>query len=316
VATDPVQGPLREQLREILAAQPPVIRDDLLRLLGRPSYALHPDGPCRAGMMALEIHAAIRGEPAGRAALLAAAAVELQMEAAYVFDEVADAPPYPERGEDLALAIALLTLGTAAAVEAATGSRAPAHSLRPFCASYGQACAGQYLDARLQRRGQATLEEALETTCLKSGGLGRFVGGFAARVAGAEEDAALFESFGGNLFTLGQLVDDMRDAWAGGQASDLWQRKATLPVVFYGRSVDSPVPPDGMISSDIQQTYESSGAPLYAAILAQAYLSRAREDLSLLTRRAYAVGGLGRFLESVESDAEGILGAARLRLVA
>lgn len=310
-------GRLREKVLEVIGATAPTIRADLVSLLGRPGYALHPDGPCRAGVLALEIQAAVIREPAGRAALLAAAAVELQMEAAYIFDEVADAAPYAKRSEDLALGIALLTTGAAAAVEAAGDSPDPSDCLRRFCTAYGEACAGQFLDAMLQRRGAATLEEALETTCLKSGGLGKFVAGFASRVAGADEDGiTLFERFGSNTFTLAQLIDDMRDACAQGQLSDLAQRKATLPVVFYARGVDSVVPLDGMLPIDIQQTYASSGAPLYVAILAQAYMSRARRDLSLLARRAYAVGGLGRYLKSMESGAEEILSAARVGLVA
>ncbi len=295
----------------------PTIRMDLVRLLGRPGYALHPDGSCRAGVLALEVHEAVIGEPAGRAALLAAAAVELQMEAAYVFDEVADAAPDGKRSEDLALAIALLTAGVAAAVEAAAHSEGSSATLRHFCTSYGEACAGQFLDAMLQRRGDATLEEALQTTCLKSGGLGKFVAGFAARVAGADGDGvALFERLGFHTFTFAQLVDDLRDACDPDQASDLAERKATLPVVFYSQGIDSLAPANGMLSSAIRRTYESSGAPLYVAILAHAYMSRAEEDLSLLARNGYAVGGLGRFLKSVDSGAGETLSAARGSLVA
>ena len=310
-------GPLRAQVYEVIATMAPAIREHLVSVLRRPGYALHPDGPCRAGVLALEIHSAVLREPAGRTALLAAAAVELQMEAAYIFDEVADAAPYEERSEHLALAIALLTAGVGAAVDAADGFRDSSSSLRRFCTAYGEACAGQFFDAMLQRRGEATLEEALETTCLKSGGLGRFVAGFAARVAGADGDGvSLFERFGSNIFTLAQLIDDMRDACAPGQSSDLAQRKATLPVVFYGRGVDSPIPLDGMLAPDIRQTYDSSGAPLYGAILAQAYMSRAQEDLLLLARRGYVVGGLGRFLENVDLGAGEVLGTARVGLVA
>jgi len=308
---------LRTQIHEVLESMAPSIRAELAGLLSRPGYALHPDTPCRAGVLALEVHAAISRERASKSALLAAAAVELQMEAAYLFDEVADQPSNGRRGEDLALAIALLTAGAGAAVDAAAGSCDSSGNVRRFCSAYGEACAGQFLDAMLQRRGDATLEEALQATCLKSGGLGSFIAGFAARVAGADAEAvALFERFGMNTFTLGQLLDDMRDACAPGQLSDLAQRKATLPVVFYGQEVDSSVPLDGMLTPDIYKSYERSGAPLYVAILAQAYMVRAQKDLSLLARRAYAVGGLGRFLKSVEVGAEAILSAARVRLVA
>jgi geranylgeranyl pyrophosphate synthase len=323
--TDPMVGihgcdallvPLRGQIQEVLATRiATTIHEDLLKLLGRPGYALHADGLCRAGTLALTVHEAVSREPIGKTALLAAAAVELQMEAAFVFDEVADESPSGTRSEDLGLAIALLTAGAAAAVEAAADSPDRTAAMDHFCRAYSEACAGQFLDAALQGRGKATLEEALQMTCLKSGGLGRFVTGFVARIAGADGGGvALFERFGDHTFTLAQLVDDLRDACAPGQTSDLAQRKATLPVVFYGRAIDSRAPMDGILAGC--NTYESSGAPLYAAILAHAYMSRAEEDLTLLARRGYAVGGLIGFLESVDSGAGATLGTAQSTLVA
>jgi len=239
------------------------------------------------------------------------------MEAMYVFDEIADASPDGNRGEDLALATALLTAGVAAALEAAADSPDRTAALCHFCRAYSESSAGQFLDAMLQNRGGATLEEAIKATCLKAGGLGRFVTGFAARVAGADRDGvALLEGFGDHVFTLAQLLDDLRDACAPGRDSDLAQRKATLPVVFYSQGIDSPVPTDGILSEETRSTYESSGAPLYAAILVHAYMSRAEEDLSLLVHHGYGVEGLERFLESVYSGALETLGAARSSLVA
>jgi len=311
-------GRLRRQIQEVLATRiATTIHEDLLKLLRRPGYALHPDGLCRAGTLALTVHEAVSREPMGKTALLAAAAVELQMEAAFVFDEVADASPGANRSEDLGLAIALLTAGAAAAVEAAAASPDPSPAMDHFCRAYSEACAGQFLDAALQGRGEATLEEALQMTCLKSGGLGRFVTGFVARVAGADEDAvALFERFGDHTFTLAQLVDDLRDACAPGQTSDLAQGKATLPVVFFRRVLGFPAPVGAMLSADVCSTYDASGAPVYAAILAHAYMSRAEEDLTLLARRGYATGGLVGFLDSLVSGAGETLSAARSTLVA
>jgi len=318
LGSDALLGPLRGQIRDVIAVRiATTLHEALLKLLGRPGYALHPDASCRAGTLALMVLETVSREPIGRTALLAAAAVELQMEAAFVFDEVADATPGANRSEDLGLAIALLTAGAAAAVEAAAYSPDRGAAMDHFCRAYSEACAGQFLDAALQGRPGATLEEALQMTRLKSGGLGRFVTGFAARITGTDRDAvALFERFGDHTFTLAQIVDDLRDACAPGETSDLAQRKATLPVVFYGRVIDSPAAADGMLSCDIRDTYESSGAPLYAAILAHAYLSRAKEDLTLLARRGYAVGGLIAFLESVDSGAGATLSAARSSLVA
>lgn len=293
----------------------PTIREDIATLLGRPGYALHPEGKCRAGTLALEIHNAVTREPAGESAFLAAAAVELQMEAAFVFDDAADEASYETRSEDLALAIALLTTGAAAAEKAVIAAPDPPDALQHFSRAYGEACAGQFLDARLQRRGNATLEEALEATQMKSGSLGRFITGFAARVAGANgEGVALLERLGVNAFTFAQLVDDLRDACTDDPTSDLSQGKATLPVVFSSQAVDPDRWGGAMLGIEVP-AYESSGAPVYVAIIAQAYMSRAQEDLVTLARIGYAIGGLARFLESLDSSAADTLAIARAGLV-
>ena len=302
----------------ILAHAAPAIQADLVRLLARPGYALHPQGRCRAGLFALEVYRAIRHR-CDRNALVAAAAVELQMQSAYVFDDVSDRPPDGSHAEDLALAIALLTAGTAAATDASSNSPDPSGAMRHFCVTTGVACAGQFLDAMLERRGGATLEESHRMTHLKSGSLGTFAAGFAARVAGADADCLeLFERFGSNIFTFAQLIDDQRDACLPGPLSDLAQAKATLPVVFYSQrnQIDSPAPAGGRISRDISDAYDSSGAPVYAAIIALAYLGRARADLQRLADRGYAIGGLGRFLEDVESGATSALGTFGCGVVA
>src|SRR5439155_1726559 len=148
---DLLLAPLRGQIRDVIAKRVArTIQEDLLKLLARPGYALHPEGLCRAGTLALTIHEAVCRIPTGRTPVLAAAAVELQMEAAFVFDEVADAMPGAKRGEDLGLAIALLTAGAAAAVEAAAGCADQAAAMDHFCRAYSEACAGQVLDSALQ----------------------------------------------------------------------------------------------------------------------------------------------------------------------
>src|SRR2546422_6476601 len=129
------------------------IRQDLVKLLCRPGYALHSDGLCRAGALALHVHEAVAREPVGRTALLAAAAVEIQMEAAFVFDDVADAAPGGSRGEDLGLAIALLTAGAAAAQQAAAASPRRAAALGHLCRAYNEGRAGPFLAAALQGSG-------------------------------------------------------------------------------------------------------------------------------------------------------------------
>jgi geranylgeranyl pyrophosphate synthase len=252
---------------------------------------------------------------------MAAAAVELQMQSAYVFDQVSDGESQETRAEDLALALALLIAGTATAAEASSGSPGGAAAMRHFCATTGGACAGQFLDALLERRGGATLEEAHRMTRLKSGNLGTFAAGFAARLAGADSDVfPLFEGLGFNLFTCGQLVDDHRDGCAPGGRSDLARSKATLPVVFFARhrhtSIDLDVRGDGTLSPAAHNVYESSGAPLYAAVLALAYLGRARANLQRLAERGCSIGPLGRFVEGVESEAARTLGAVGPGVVA
>jgi len=302
----------------ILAHAAPAIQADMVRLLARPGYALHPQGRCRAGLFALEVYGAVRRRY-DRAALVAAAAVELQMQSACVFDDVSDRRTERSGSEELALAIAILTAGTAAAAEASSLSPDPAGAMRHFCVATSGACAGQFLDARFERRGDATLAESLRMTSLKSGSLGTVAAGFAARVAGAEaDDLELFERFGFNLLTFAQLIDDQRDACVPGQTSDLSQAKATLPVLFFRQrnQKDSEPGVDGRISPQTCDAYDSSGAPVYAAIIALAYLGRARSDLQRLADRGYATGGLGRFLESVESSATGNLGTVGCGVVA
>lgn len=298
----------------------PAIHADLVRLLSRPGYALHPEGRCRAGLFALEVYRSVRG-CCDQTALMAAAAVELQMQAAYVFDEVSDGESEESRAEDLALAIALLIAGTATAAEASSGSPGGAAAMRHFCATTGGSCAGQFLDARLERRGGATLEEAHRMTRLKSGNLGSFTAGFAARLAGGDVGVfPLYEGLGFNLFTCAQLVDDHRDGCLPGGRSDLARSKATLPVVYFSRhthtSVDSAARINGTISPAACDVYESSGAPLYAAVLALAYLGRARADLRRLAERGCSIGPLGCFVEGVESEAARTLGAVGAGVVA
>ena len=321
---------LRAQVADaVVAHAEPAIHADLVRLLSQPGYALHPEGKCRAGVFTLEVYRSVRGGY-DRNALLAAAAVELQMQSAYVFDQVSDGESAEEtRAEDLALAIALLIASIATAAEASSGSPGAAAAMRHFCVTTGGACAGQFLDARLERRGGATLDEAHRMTRLKSGSLGSFAAGFAGRLAGDDGLTPVFESLGFNLFTCAQLVDDHRDGCGPGANSDLARSKATLPVVFYSRhrpqagidglprdfSIDSDAGGDGRLPTR-QNDYESSGAPLYAAVLALAYLGRAHADLQCLADHGCRTGPLGRFVEGVESEAARTLGAVGAGVVA
>ena len=108
---------LRSEVKRIVSlyCTEPNHREAMLRALAQSGFALHPRAPCRAGLLSLHIYQAIRGSIT-EIALQAASAVELQMEAAYLFDAVADGDIQPEQGltpaEVLALAIAILTCGS------------------------------------------------------------------------------------------------------------------------------------------------------------------------------------------------------------
>jgi hypothetical protein len=91
-------------------------------------------------------------------------------------------------------------------------------------------------------------------------------------------------------------------------------------VVFFARnrftSVDSDAHGDGTLSPAVHHAYESSGALLYVAVLALAYLDRSRADLQRLAERGYSTGPLGRFVERVASEAARTLGAVGAGVVA
>ena len=312
---------LRAEIRKTIALYcgEPTFREAMLCALARPGFALHPQAPCRAGVLTLEVYRAISGSP-GAAAIQAAVAVELHMQAAYMFDNVAD----HDKGisddlsaaEELALAIGLLSCGQAAAVEAAYTAGLNGSGLRSLlqwtgdCAS--SCCAGQFLDAYLEKRPLATTEEALKMTSLKAGSLGRFATGLGASMATEDpEIVRLCGEFGFNLFTYLQLIDDLRDACpAQDLQRDLTRHKKTLPLVFFHNSlveknpgvVCSIIPPEawGKTGADVCQEFEGSGARIFAAITAEAFLNRAKSNLAGIKSRLGTVGNLEHFVRSSE----------------
>jgi len=312
---------LRAEIRKTidLYCEDPIFREAMLHALARSGFALHPQAPCRAGVLTLEVYKAISGSPSV-AAIQAAVAVELHMQAAYMFDNVADCDKGPNNdlsaAEELALAIGLLSCGQSAVCEAAltTGRHGPGlRSLLRWagdCAS--KCCTGQFLDAHLEKQPSTTTEEALKMTLLKAGSLGRFATGLGASMATEDPDiVSLSGEFGFNLFTYFQLIDDLRDACpAQDLQRDLTRHKKTLPVVFFHNSlternprvVCSIIPPEvwGNTWVDVSREFEASGGRIFGAIVAEAFLNRAKSNLEDIKNRLGTVGDLERFVSSLE----------------
>jgi geranylgeranyl pyrophosphate synthase len=312
---------LRVEIRNTVGiyCEDPLFRVAILRTLARPGFALDPEAPCRAGILSLEVDHAISGT-SSPAAVQAAAASEFHMQAAYMFDSVADNDSGPDDGlkpaEKLAIAIALLTYGQASVYNAAFAAglrRSGLQSLTRLAADCASSCcSGQFLDAHLEKLHSATTEDSLKMTSLKAGSLGRFAAGLGASVATEDHElVSLFGDFGFNLFTYLQLLDDLRDAYpAHGEARDLTLNKKTLPVVFFrnpeaerNRAVVCSIIPQEAYHSGtagVAQEFEASGARLFGAIVAEAFLNRAKARLAEIKNRLGTVGGLERFVRSLE----------------
>jgi len=253
-------------------------------------------------------------------AFRAAAAVEMQAEAAFLFDNVADLQGRGEAGyaEELALAISLSECASCVACEAIGASGLGAMGLEAlieFHSSCVAACAGQLLDAVFEKRQDVTTDEALEMTVQKSGSLGRFAGGFGARLAAADaEVVSCMEGLGLAAFTFAQLVDDLRDARSTYTGDDdLARQKKTVPLAFFhNHRALPPQPADGgtmTLSPDVGCEYESCQASLFAALVAEAFLNRAKKALQKLSQKRYMVNDLERFVESLEHSFASVLGS-------
>ena len=303
----------------------PVLRDSLVRALQRPGFPLHPDAPCRSGTLTLGAYYSIRGEVSSAAYWLAAA-VEIQMAASYMLDHVADGEVDPSLGlspgEELTLGMSLLRCAAGAAgdvlAEAARsqGEDAP---LQAFHRSYLDACTGQLLDLRLEHAATPTADFALEMTGLKSGSLGRLAAVAGATLAGTDaRGLRMFGDLGSNLFTYLQLVDDVRDACdSQGQLSDFARGKKTLPLVFFyncfearDRELEATMTRDSGLDGALREQFELSGARAFCAIVAVAFLNRARVCLADLRREHRNVDRLEDLVDSLEVTAEPILAAS------
>lgn len=302
----------------------PYLRDAALHALARPGFALNGESRCRAGILSLEAYRAIGGEP-GDAAVQAAAAIELQMESAFMFDSVADQDVDPNDGltpaEELALAISLLSCGNAAASQAAhridpTGSTS--WRMQQLHRSQIEASTGQFLDASLQKFDRATVDQGLEMTSRKAGGLGKLSAGLGASLATDDpEIVGLFEDFGSNVFTYLQLVDDLRDACPdGSDESDLSQHKKTVPLIYFydylsqraseaGNGIIPPLESDD--AQIIQREFRQCGAPLFCAVVAETFLNRAKSNLADLENLLGTVQNLEHLLDAIEAGSQEVL---------
>lgn len=300
----------------------PVLRESLMRALQRPGFPLHPVAPCRSGTLTLGVYDSIRGEVSSAAYWLAAA-VEIQMAASYMLDHVADveidSSLDSSPAEELAIGISLLQCAAGAAGEVL---REPSwcseaeSALQAFHRSYLDACAGQLLDLRLEHATTPTTDFALEMTVLKAGSLGRLAAVAGATLAGIDaSELHAFGDFGSNLFTYAQLVDDVRDACdSQGQMSDLARGKKTVPVVFFYNCSTASNPELGAIVTRdlgldgvVREQFELSGARAFCAIVAVAFLNRARAGLADLRRQHRNVDRLEYLVDSLEVTAEPVL---------
>ena len=303
----------------------PIHREAVLRALSRPGFALHPEGQCRAGALALCAYQTVRGTT-NSVATLAAAAVELQLEASGMLDHVGDKELDPRHGigaaEELALALTILTCGAASACEAVREAGPQLSCLNPlleFHLAGISACGGQSLDTSTDGEEPITTEAALHITALKAGSLGRLAGEFGAGVAtGDTELVRLFGQFGFNLFVYLQLLDDLRDACPAGEAkTDLAQHKRTVPLAFFYNSMTEahrgraggmmPATAAENFHHEIRERYEDCGARVFGAIVAETFLNRAKSNLADLRHRVGKVESLERLVSPIEITTEDLL---------
>jgi geranylgeranyl pyrophosphate synthase len=300
-------------------------RDAVVAALTRRGLALNGEAPCRTGILALEVYRSIRDELES-AAWYAAAAVELYMEAGFLFDHIADDELNPDvagsPAEEMVIAISVMNCGIAAAHEsvrlapsASSGSRA----LRHLVLNCLTACAGQLQDARLAAREEVTTQDSQEMTELKAGGCGRFSTAFAAAIATADDGLIeRFGDFGYNLAVYSQLVDDLRDALPDGRTpNDLIQGKKTVPLVYLRNSMSREeveslggiiaAEPSARIEGELGKQLDSTGTKVFGEVVAEAYLNAAREALRHLADRLGPLDNIERLVEARQFSPEAVV---------
>lgn len=184
-----------------------------------------------------------------------------------------------------------------------------------------------------------TASDALGMTALKAGGLGELAAVFGASLATDDtETVRLFGELGFNLFTYAQLVDDLRDAFPSqGSSSDWEQGKKTLPLLFFRNSLrekrldvrthdgmmPAPTPASERVSiiaahtpqgssPDVTEEYDSSGAQVFGAIVAETFLNWAKDTLEVLKGLfPGTVEQLEQHISSLEITVDGLTPASR-----
>ncbi len=290
-------------------------RESLVQALKRPGFALHSDSRCRAGSLTIEVYRTIKGS-LSQVALEAAVAVELFIEAAFMFDDVADDEVDPDlnmnAAEYLALAITAINCASATATEtvrsAKLGTARGAASLQKLYNASIMSSAGQFLDARFETRDDVTTDEALEMTRLKAGGCGRLAAEFGASIATEDDEVVeVFGAFGEDLCTYFQLVDDLRDSLpSGNRKGDIQSFKKTVPLAYLYNSLGTQDRESKSGSDETSETFdmsdefEATGARTFGAVVAESFMNRAEKDLAAISARFGKVDDLERLLNSAE----------------
>ena len=106
-----------------------------------------------------------------------------------------------------------------------------------------------------------------------------------------------------------QLVDDVADACPNGHRDgDIAQGKKTLPLVFFHNSLLQSHPEGGGIetlreasrqNTLVREEFEESGAADFGAIVAEAFLNRAKSNLADLHGLVKETNGLEQYVDSL-----------------
>ena len=243
-----------------------------------------------------------------RAALWPAAAAELVMAAADVFDDLADADPASSGSREpdeythgvlLTAAAGTLALASVAAVRVVDDGASPATAAalaRVLGDQFVRAANGQAVNLAPHQRVDPVL--AYRQAAAKSGPLGSLIARLGALTA--TEDPRLVDllgEFGRRLAVHSQLLNDARDAAPGAaqHKADVRTGARTVPLAFTG-STGAPPDLDAVDLTaweDRERAHIQAGGGLAAAVaLAQAERLRAAQILDTLEGMGRPVAGL------------------------